>query len=64
MALVVLGAQSVIVIDSPLLALATNAALGASVYAATFWFGYRGIVRETWALLRNPGQPKTATTIA
>lgn len=53
MAIVVLFAQSLIVIENPLLALVKNAALGASVYAATFWFFYRGIVRETWALLRK-----------
>lgn len=53
MAAVVLAAQSVIVLESPLLALAKNAALGAAIYIATFWFGYRGIVRETWALLQG-----------
>ncbi len=53
MAIAVLAAQRFVPIESPLLALAFNAALGAGVYAATFWFGYRGIVQETWALLRN-----------
>lgn len=54
MAIAVLAAQRFIVIEIPLFALAAHAALGASVYGATFWFGYRPIVRETWALLRNP----------
>ncbi len=58
MAVVVLGAQQFLVIESPLLALAKNAALGAAVYAATFWFGYRPLVRETWALLRNQPEPE------
>lgn len=53
MAGVVLAAQKFAPIESPLLALMKNAGLGASVYAATFWFFYRGIVQECWALLRN-----------
>ncbi len=60
MAIAVLASQRLWVIDSPLLDLAKNAALGALVYAATFWFGYRGIVRETWAMLRHPGEPEAA----
>lgn len=53
MAVSVLAVQRFVPIESPLLALALHAALGASVYGATFWFGYRGIVHETWALLRD-----------
>lgn len=46
--------------------LAWNAALGATVYAATFWFGYRPLVAETWEMLRQrgPAQEPTAGTIA
>jgi O-antigen/teichoic acid export membrane protein len=62
MAIAVLASQRLWVIDSPLLDLAKNAALGALVYAATFWFGYRGIVRETWAMLRHPGEPEAAAS--
>ena len=62
MAIAVLASQRLWVIDSPLLDLAKNAALGAFVYAATFWFGYRGIVRETWAMLRHPGEPEAAAS--
>ena len=62
MAIAVLASQRLWVIDSPLLDLAKNAALGALVYAATFWFGYRGIVRETWAMLRHPGEPEVAAS--
>ena len=48
-------------IDLPILALGFHAGLGASIYAATFWFFYRGIVQETWALLRNrDAQPALA----
>ncbi len=53
MAIAVLLAQLLVPIPSPLLELIFNAALGACTYAAAFWFGYRGIVRETWDLLRN-----------
>ncbi|MHA7821113.1 MAG: lipopolysaccharide biosynthesis protein [Erythrobacter sp.] len=53
MAVAVLISQSFIVIDNPLIALIKSAALGAGVYAGTFWLFYRGIVRETWAILRN-----------
>lgn len=53
MAGVVLAAQQLVPVESPLLALVKNAGLGASVYAATFWFFYRGIVHECWAMLRN-----------
>lgn len=64
MAVAVLAADRLFVIEMPLLALAKNAAIGASVYAATFWFGYRGIVQETWALVRNPDSQKAVPTIA
>jgi len=53
MAAAVTLAQNFMPIESPLLALGTYATIGASVYAATFWFGYRSIVKETWAMLRN-----------
>ncbi|AWW73724.1 lipopolysaccharide biosynthesis protein [Erythrobacter sp. KY5] len=64
MAVAVLGAQHFLVIDSPLLALVKNAALGAGVYAAVFWFGYRDIVRQTWALLRRSEEPQVAAAIS
>ena len=53
MAVSVLAVQNIVAIDSPLVALALHAAVGAFIYGATFWFFYRGIVRETWALLRD-----------
>ena len=53
MAAVVLGSQALLPLANPLLDLAKNAGLGAAVYGATFWFFYRGIVRETWDMLRN-----------
>ncbi len=53
MAIAVLASQAIIPIKMPLLGLAFNAALGAFVYGATFWLFYRGIVRETWALMRD-----------
>ena len=61
MAVVVIGSKELFPIENPLLALAKNAGLGATVYGATFWFFYRGIVHECWAMLRNqPGQAATA----
>ncbi|MEP0392427.1 MAG: lipopolysaccharide biosynthesis protein [Erythrobacter sp.] len=51
--IVVLGVQALVPIESPFFALLLSASVGAVVYAATFWFGYREIVRETWALLRK-----------
>ena len=57
MAVAVIVGNRLWVIDSPLLSLVKSGALGASVYAATFWFGYRGIVQETWVMLRNPRAP-------
>jgi len=53
MAITVQLAQSVVSIPSPLFELLFHAGLGALAYAATFWFGYRTIVQETWALIRN-----------
>lgn len=64
MTIAVLGAQWLLPIESPFFALLRSAFVGASVYAATFWFGYREIVAETWALLRNPESQKTSTTLA
>lgn len=55
MTIVVMGAQWLLPIESPFLGLVLNASLGAGVYGAVFWFGYRPIVRETWALMRNSG---------
>ena len=61
MAISVLLAQTLLPIASPLAELVFNATLGAAAYGATFWFGYRGIVKETWALLRNrEAQPAAA----
>ena len=56
MALAVLAAQRFAPLGMPLLNLAWNAAVGACVYAATFWFGFRPVVQETWALLRQRDQ--------
>ena len=54
MACAVLAAQRFAPLGAPWLDLAWNAAIGAAVYAGTFWFAYRPLVRETWAMLRNP----------
>ncbi|WP_407875890.1 lipopolysaccharide biosynthesis protein [Qipengyuania nanhaisediminis] len=51
----VLAAKALVPITSPLAALITHVAIGAATYAATFWLLYRGIVRETWALVRERG---------
>lgn len=64
MAAAVLAAQSLVPIENPLFALGFNAALGASIYGATFWFFYRGIVRETWAMLRNRDASPAAVAAA
>ena len=53
MAAAVMAAQHFAPLASPLLNLGWNAAIGASVYAATFWIGYRSLVKETWAMLRQ-----------
>ncbi|MEM7666536.1 MAG: lipopolysaccharide biosynthesis protein [Pseudomonadota bacterium] len=55
MAFAVLAAQRFAPIGTYWLDLAWNGFVGASIYAATFWFGYNTIVRETWDLLRNRG---------
>jgi O-antigen/teichoic acid export membrane protein len=61
MAGAVIAAQHFTPMGAPLLDLAWNAAVGASVYAATFWFGFRPLVRETLALLRQGNtMPKAA----
>lgn len=56
----VLGAQWLLPIESPFFALCRSASVGAAVYGATFWFGYRDIVRETWAMLRKPDAASAA----
>ncbi|MEO0908597.1 MAG: lipopolysaccharide biosynthesis protein, partial [Pseudomonadota bacterium] len=56
MAGAVLAVQHIWPIANPLLALATHGAIGAGMYIATFWFGYRAIARETWDLVRNRGE--------
>ncbi|MEM8726758.1 MAG: polysaccharide biosynthesis C-terminal domain-containing protein, partial [Pseudomonadota bacterium] len=53
MALAVAAAQHYAPLGEPWLDLVWNAAVGASVYVATFWFGYRSVVRETWEMLRH-----------
>jgi len=60
----VLGTERLILIENPFFALMRSACVGASIYAATFWFGYRGIVQETWALLRNPDSQQSPVSIA
>lgn len=64
MTIAVLGAQWLLPIESPFFALCRSAIVGAGVYAATFWFGYREIVRETWALLRSPETQTTSSPIS
>ncbi|MEM8725056.1 MAG: lipopolysaccharide biosynthesis protein [Pseudomonadota bacterium] len=53
MVIAVLGVQRFAAFGTPWLDLAWNGFVGASVYAATFWFGYKSLVLETWELLRN-----------
>ncbi|WP_298463746.1 lipopolysaccharide biosynthesis protein [uncultured Erythrobacter sp.] len=53
MVIAVIGVQRFASFGVPWLDLAWNGFVGASVYAATFWFGYKPLVLETWALLRN-----------
>ncbi len=60
MAVVVLALQRYASFGSPLIDLVWNAFAGASVYAATFWFGWNAKVRETWDLLRNRGAAPAA----
>lgn len=54
MAAAVLSVQVYAPMDAPWLDLLWNAAVGALVYMATFWFGFRELVEETWAMLRKP----------
>ena len=57
----VLTAQRFTPMETPWAELFWNAAVGALVYAATFWFGFRSLVRETWAMLkRGEAQPGRA----
>nr|WP_298925536.1 lipopolysaccharide biosynthesis protein [uncultured Erythrobacter sp.] len=51
----VLTVQHMIPLQMPILNLALSAGVGAAAYAATFWFGFRPLVRETWVMLRKPG---------
>ncbi len=53
MVIAVMGVQRFASFGVPWLDLAWNGFVGASVYTATFWFGYKPLVLETWALLRN-----------
>ncbi|MFL0357536.1 lipopolysaccharide biosynthesis protein [Erythrobacter sp. GH1-10] len=53
MALAVLTVQRIAPMGAVWLDLIWNAAVGAIVYAATFWFGFRALVEETWAMLRQ-----------
>lgn len=64
MAATVLAAQSFAPITSPLLNLLWNAALGAAVYAATMWFGFRPLVLETWELLRQRNKASSSAPVA
>ncbi|MEE4201786.1 lipopolysaccharide biosynthesis protein [Erythrobacter sp.] len=58
MALAVIGAQPLLPIASPFVALLRSMLVGAIVYGLIFWLGYRDIVLETWALLRNRPSPQ------
>lgn len=53
MALSVIAAQRFTPIGSPWLDLLWSGVVGASVYVATFWFGFRPLVLETWSMLRH-----------
>lgn len=56
MAASVLAVQHFAPQDLPIFDLALSGVVGASVYAATFWFGFRPLVRETWDILRKSDQ--------
>ena len=56
MVVCVLATQRFTPMSMPWADLALSSFVGASVYAATFWFGFRELVQETWALLRNQKQ--------
>ena len=64
MTVAVLGVQWLLPIESPFFALLRSAIVGAGVYAGTFWFGYRKIVTETWALLRKSDPQQSAPNLA
>ncbi|MEL6667230.1 MAG: lipopolysaccharide biosynthesis protein [Pseudomonadota bacterium] len=57
----VIGVQRFAPFGTYWLDLAWNGFVGASVYAATFWFGYRSLVTDTWNLLRDRGSPENQT---
>ncbi len=63
MTIVVLGLQRLAPFGSSLLDLAWNGIAGASVYGATFWFGWNAMVRETWDMLRNREASANPATI-
>jgi O-antigen/teichoic acid export membrane protein len=52
MAAAVLALQTVVPVAPGPLALARDAAVGAIVYGATLWFGWRHLVTQAWAMLR------------
>ncbi|MEM6476763.1 MAG: lipopolysaccharide biosynthesis protein [Pseudomonadota bacterium] len=62
MVICVLAAQRFTPMRAPWLDLAWSGFVGAGVYAATFWFGFRELVEETWALLRAQKQPEAQPT--
>jgi O-antigen/teichoic acid export membrane protein len=64
MTIAVMGMEWLLPIDSPVFALLRSAVVGAGVYGATFWFGYREVVAETWALLRKSDQQESSTSLA
>ncbi len=53
MAIAVYSAQKYVPLDTPFFDLIWNAAIGASVYAATFLLFFRPLVHETWEMLRK-----------
>ena len=61
MTLAVVTYRHIVHFDYPVLELLGSAAVGAAVYAATFWFGFRPVVRETWAMLRQRDLATAAT---
>jgi O-antigen/teichoic acid export membrane protein len=62
MAGAVLLVQDIAPMPTPWLELAWNGFVGASVYLAALWFGWRAMVLETWELLRN--RPQSAPAVA
>ncbi|TRD10883.1 lipopolysaccharide biosynthesis protein [Erythrobacter insulae] len=61
MAAAVVTVQHFAAFELPWADLFASAAVGALTYIATFWFGFRPLVRETWEMLR---QRETATPTA